>query len=151
MPTTDDDREVEVLAAADCERLLDTVRIGRLGYTLDAMPAIQPVSFRLHRSRVVIPVRAGSRLLPGRRGAVVAFEVDCFDEDTRTGWTVTVVGLSRSVTDPGEIAVLDTLPWPPPTTRPGRYLSVGLGLVRGWRTVPRQPAGSVARLAGRSG
>lgn len=141
MPATDHDEVVEILDGPACHRLLRTVPIGRLGYTSDALPAIQPVPFRMHGSQVVIPVRQGSRLVPGTRGAVVAFEVDCFDHDVRTGWTVTVVGHSRSVTDPGEIAVLDALPWRPPVTWPDRrYITVALGLVRGWRVAPSRPA-----------
>jgi uncharacterized protein len=137
VPTTDDDRLVEPLDSSDCHALLGTVRIGRLAFTRDALPAIQPVTFRVHEDRVVIPARSCSGLLPGARGAVVAFEVDAFDDETRTGWTVTVVGPSRSVTDPTEVAALDGLAWPRPSTGPDRcYISVDIGLIHGLRAVP---------------
>jgi uncharacterized protein len=137
VPTTDQDRVVELLAEPECRALIGTVRIGRLAFTRDALPAIQPVAFHVHDGRVVIPARADSQLLPGTRGAVVAFEVDCFDERTRTGWTVTVVGPSRSVTAPEEVAVLDRLPWTGPGSWPDRrYVTVAIHLVHGWRAVP---------------
>jgi uncharacterized protein len=145
VPTTDGDRVVQPLDVSDCHALLGTVRIGRLAFTRDAMPAIQPVSFRLHGDRLVIPARTGSRLLPGTRGAVVAFEADAFDDEGRTGWTVTVVGPSRSVTEPAEVATLDGLAWAGPSTWPDRcYISVGIGLIHGWRAVPAGPGDGAA-------
>jgi hypothetical protein len=46
-------------------------------FTEDALPAVQPVNFRLWHDDVVI----------------VAFEADELDPDLRMGWRVTVVGL----------------------------------------------------------
>ncbi|MGY1641923.1 pyridoxamine 5'-phosphate oxidase family protein [Geodermatophilus sp. SYSU D00703] len=145
MPSTDQDRVVEVLAESECRALIGTVRMGRLAFTRDALPAIQPVAFHVHDGRVVIPARAGSQLLHWTRGAVVAFEVDCFDERTRTGWAVTVVGPARSVSAPGDVAVLDRLPWTGPGPWPDRrYVTVAIHLVEGWRAVPVALAGTPA-------
>ncbi|WP_158580005.1 pyridoxamine 5'-phosphate oxidase family protein [Geodermatophilus marinus] len=159
MPTTDPDRLVELLDHGECRDLLAGVRIGRLGFTCDALPAIQPVTFRLHGDRVVIPARAGSRMVPGTRGAVVAFQADAFDAETRTGWTVTVVGPARSVTDPVDVAALDGLPWPGALRPDRRYICVELGMVSGWRAVPDpavavvhpSPDGGRLRRAGHAG
>ncbi|MGY1663440.1 pyridoxamine 5'-phosphate oxidase family protein [Geodermatophilus sp. SYSU D00705] len=139
MPTPALDHVVEDLDDPDCRSLLRTARIGRLGYTRDALPAIAPVSFCVHADQVVIPSRSCSSLVPGASGAVVAFQVDSLDPDTCTGWTVTVVGPSRSVTDPAEIAALDELPWPHVARWPDRcYISIGIGLVAGWRAGPQR-------------
>jgi hypothetical protein len=147
VPTTDQDRVLEVLAEPECRALIGTVKIGRLAFTVDALPTIQPVPFHVHDGLVVIPARAGSQLLPGTRGAVVAFEADCFDEDTRTGWAVTVVGPSRPVTAPQDVAALDGLPWGGPGPWPDRcYVTVAMNLVRGWRAVP-VAAGHVSSAA----
>ncbi|MGY1624770.1 pyridoxamine 5'-phosphate oxidase family protein [Geodermatophilus sp. SYSU D00965] len=147
MPTTDQDRVVEVLAEQECRALIGTVRIGRLAFSLDALPTIQPVPFHVYDGRVVISARDGSPLLLGTRGAVVAFEADCLDEHSRTGWAVTVVGPSRAVTDPAEVAALDGLPWAGPGPWPDRrYVTVAMDLVRGWRAVPL-PAGRVSPSA----
>ncbi|MGY1823529.1 pyridoxamine 5'-phosphate oxidase family protein [Geodermatophilus sp. SYSU D00079] len=138
MPSPAPDHVVEDLDDPECRSLLTTVRIGRLGYTRDALPAIAPVPFCVHRDQVVIPSRSCSHLVPGVSGTVVAFQVDALDPDTCTGWTVTVVGPSRSVTDPAEIAALDRLPWPRREVWPDRcYISVAIGLVAGWRAGPR--------------
>ncbi len=105
MPTTDADRTVEVLDDDECHRLLATASIGRLAFTADALPAIQPVSYVLRLREVIIPARTGSELVRAAHGAVVAFEVDTYcpgspEEDLRTGWSVTGVGASRVVTEP---------------------------------------------------
>ncbi|NEK56259.1 pyridoxamine 5'-phosphate oxidase family protein [Geodermatophilus sabuli] len=140
MLPTEQGRSVVVLGADDCHELLGTVGIGRLGYTRDALPAIAPVPFRLHGDQVIIPSRPGSHLVDGTRGAVVAFEADSFDADVHSGWTVTVIGPSRSVIDADEVATLDALPWPHrPSCPDRRYISVAIGLIRGWRAVPEEP------------
>ena len=125
MPTTDPDRIVVPLDDAECRALLLGGRIGRLAFTRHALPAIQPVSYRLHDGEVVIPALAGSPFLPSAGGAVVAFEVDAHDEDTRTGWSVTVVGPCRTIARWGPDAA---------TTPDRRYVAVRIGLLSGWRT-----------------
>ena len=139
MPTTDPDPVVVPLDEVECRILLLGSRLGRLAFTRNALPAIQPVPYCLHGGEVVIPAPAGSPYLPRARGTVVAFGVDAYDEDTGTGWSVTVVGPSRAVDDPAETAVLDALPWshPRPTGGRGRYVALGIGLLSGWRTGPR--------------
>ncbi len=138
MPTTDPDPVVLPLDEAECRVLLLRSRLGRLAFTRNALPAIQPVPYCLHSGEVVIPAPAGSPYLPRARGAVVALGVDAYDGDTGTGWSVTVVGPSRAVDDPTETAVLDALPWSRPrSTGDGRYVALEIGLLSGWRTGPR--------------
>jgi hypothetical protein len=132
--TTDDDRLCEVLDEAECRRLLGTAGTGRLGFTDGALPAILPVAFALHDGQVVIPVHRGSSVVSAVRGAVVAFQVDSYDATTRTGWSVTVVGPTRLVERPGGVAELEDLRPSPRRPAPGRcYITVQLGLLRGWR------------------
>ena len=138
MPTTAPDRVVVPLDDVECRALLLGGRIGRLAFTRNALPAIQPVSYCLHDGEVVILARADSPFLPRTRGTVVAFGVDAYDGETRTGWSVTVVGPSRAVDDPAETALLDALPWSSPRSAgDGRYVALGIGLLSGWRIEPR--------------
>ena len=133
LPTTDEDRRCEVLDRAACTRLLGTTGIGRLGFTEGALPAIHPVAFALRNGWVMIPERRGSPVVSAVRGAVVAFQVDSFDTAMRTGWSVTVVGPTRVVSDPWEVAALE-LRLPRRPDAPDRcYIAVQPGLVRGWR------------------
>ncbi|MBB6349064.1 pyridoxamine 5'-phosphate oxidase family protein [Nonomuraea muscovyensis] len=111
-----DSSGLQVLSREECLGLLASTPIGRIVFTDRALPAVQPVTFRLDGERVVIRTAAGSKLAAATRQAVVAFEVDEFDPEERTGWSVTAVGHARAVCDPDEIERLAALPltaWAP--------------------------------------
>ena len=87
-------------------------------------------------------IRTGSsgKLAAAARGAVVAFEADQLDLAGQTGWSVTAIGPSTEVTDPGELARLRTIglkSWAPgerdhfirisPVMLNGRHLRTGSG------------------------
>jgi nitroimidazol reductase NimA-like FMN-containing flavoprotein (pyridoxamine 5'-phosphate oxidase superfamily) len=96
-------QELEVLDREQCLELLQTVRVGRLVFTEDALPAVQPVNFRMWRDNVVIRVAGGAKLSAAARNFVVAFQADELDPDLRTGWSVTVVGHAQRITDVDEL------------------------------------------------
>ncbi|OUC94750.1 pyridoxamine 5'-phosphate oxidase family protein [Streptosporangium minutum] len=111
-----DSAGLQVLSREECMHLLATSPIGRIVFTDRALPAVQPVNFHLRGEDIVIRTTTGSKLAAATRRTVVAFEADDFDPDTRTGWSVTVVGHARAVDDPAEIAglaALPLLPWAP--------------------------------------
>ena len=99
-------KPLEELNRRQCLDLLDGPRVGRLVFTEDALPAIQPVNYRLWRDDVVIRVAGGAKLEAAINHQVVAFEVDEVDPDLRTGWTVTVVGHAEPITDVDELVEL---------------------------------------------
>jgi nitroimidazol reductase NimA-like FMN-containing flavoprotein (pyridoxamine 5'-phosphate oxidase superfamily) len=96
-------QELEVLGRQQCLALLETVQVGRLVFTEDALPAVQPVNFRLSGDDVVIRVAGGAKLTAAAQNFVVAFEADELDPDLRTGWSVTVVGHAQRITDVDEL------------------------------------------------
>ncbi len=98
-----DRQQLEVLDREQCLGLLQTVRVGRLVFTEDALPAVQPVNFRLYRGQVVIRVAGGAKLAAATGNIVVAFQADELDPDLRTGWSVTVVGHANLITDVAEL------------------------------------------------
>ncbi|GAA3236107.1 pyridoxamine 5'-phosphate oxidase family protein [Nonomuraea helvata] len=111
-----DSSGLQVLSRAECLDLLSTAPIGRIVFTDQALPAVQPVNFHLDGHSIVIRTSTGSKLAAATRRAVVAFEADEFDLERRTGWSVTAVGLARAVTDPTERDRLAELPlttWAP--------------------------------------
>ncbi|GAA4562817.1 pyridoxamine 5'-phosphate oxidase family protein [Planotetraspora kaengkrachanensis] len=116
--------------------LLASARVGRIVYTDRALPAVQPVNFHLHGERIVILTSSGSKLSTAVANAVVAFETDEYDVETRTGWSVTAVGRSRTAHEPDEAAALARLPLTP--WGPGRdhYIVVEVQQLSG-RRVPR--------------
>jgi uncharacterized protein len=104
------------LSREECFSLLATVPIGRLVFTRRALPAIHPVNFVLDGARVIVRTGVGSKLAAAVNHSVVAFEADDLDFDAHTGWSVTVIGHSREVTDAPELTRLRALPlasWAP--------------------------------------
>lgn len=106
--------ELDVLTRRQCLDLLQRVRVGRLVFTEDALPAVQPVNFRVSHDDIVIRVAGGAKLAAAAEKQVVAFQADELDQDLRTGWSVTIVGHAQPITDVDElVAVAGTFvqPW----------------------------------------
>lgn len=104
---------LDVLDRAECLTLLASAPIGRIAFSHQALPALQPVNFVVDDESVVIRTNSSSKLAAAARNAVVAFEADEFDPETRSGWSVTVTGHARVVTDRAECERLTRLPLEP--------------------------------------
>jgi hypothetical protein len=104
------DNGLEVLSPTECLLLAATMPVGRIAFSEQALPAIQPVNFVLDDGCVIIRTAEGTQLAAAIRNAIVAFEVDHFDAEARAGWSVTLVGRAESVRDPVECARLGGLP-----------------------------------------
>jgi nitroimidazol reductase NimA-like FMN-containing flavoprotein (pyridoxamine 5'-phosphate oxidase superfamily) len=96
-------QELDVLNRRQCLDLLQGVRVGRLVFTENGLPEVQPVNFRLWRDDVVIRVAGGAKLAAATDKRVVAFEADELDPDLRTGWSVTVLGHAQELTEVDEL------------------------------------------------
>jgi uncharacterized protein len=104
------------LSRGECLRLVGQVPLGRIVYTRQAMPAVELVNFTLDDGDIVIRTDSSGKLAAATRGAVVAFEADNVDIVTHIGWSVTIVGYSRAVTDSADIRHLEQAglsPWAP--------------------------------------
>ncbi|GAA1835098.1 pyridoxamine 5'-phosphate oxidase family protein [Actinomadura chokoriensis] len=111
-----DQSGLQILDEDECRALLARAGIGRIVFTHQALPAVQPVNFLLSRGDIVIKVSRTSRLATAAADTVVAFEIDDYDIDAEAGWSVVAVGRARRVTDPREITMLEALPlrtWAP--------------------------------------
>ena len=81
-------------------RLLASVPVGRVGVTIDALPAVLPVNFVVSDGAVVFRTIPGTKLDSSTTDAVVAFEVDSYGTaDDPGGWSVLVRGVARELTD----------------------------------------------------
>ena len=116
-PRADHEREVRVaapivtrLSAVECLVRLTLAPIGRVAVSIDAMPAVRTVRFALDGNNIVFRVADGSRLQEATNDSVVAFHADHYDEATRSGWSVEVVGVAKPVTDELSVARLARLP-----------------------------------------
>ena len=74
-------QELDVLSRRQCLDLLNKVRVGRLVFTEEALPAVQPVNFRLWHDDVVFRVAGGAKLSAATEKQVVAFEADELDAE----------------------------------------------------------------------
>jgi len=129
-----DPHGLEILERAECFRLLDSVPVGRLGLSIDALPVVLPVNFVVHGERIVIGTGQGGKFDAAVRGAVVAFEADDWDPFAHRGWSVLVRGSSRILRDPVEVAAARSLPLRPWGDPDGvHYLSITTDLVSGRR------------------
>ncbi|MCX5208281.1 pyridoxamine 5'-phosphate oxidase family protein [Kitasatospora sp. NBC_00240] len=76
-----------------CLRLLAATRVGRVVYTVGALPAVLPTRYRLDADgSVLISAAPGSELVRAVSGALVAFEAGEVSESDGSGWSVTVLG-----------------------------------------------------------
>jgi uncharacterized protein len=145
-----DDPVLEELSGAECLRLLATATIGRISYTRQALPAVEPVNFALHHGAIVIRTDSGGKLAAATRRAVVAFQADDLDPVRWSGWSVTVVGRCEEVTDAADLAGLDKLgleSWVPGSRN--HFIRIEPGIVTGRRL--RGNLGTAAPCVTRSG
>jgi len=95
------DQGLEMLTEDQSRLLLAGGEVGRVGVTIDALPAIFPVNYRVIDGAIVFRTAPGSRLSVAARGRIVAFEVDDYQLADRSGWSVLVVGRAELVDDVG--------------------------------------------------
>ncbi|MCS0603111.1 pyridoxamine 5'-phosphate oxidase family protein [Streptomyces sp. LP11] len=91
------------LGPAECQALLGTHGVGRLGVTTDDGPVIVPVNYTIVNGAIVFRTARGATPALAA-GARVAFEVDRVDDAFGQGWSVLVRGPAHHVTDPAERA-----------------------------------------------
>ncbi|HET9257501.1 MAG TPA: pyridoxamine 5'-phosphate oxidase family protein [Pseudonocardiaceae bacterium] len=131
----------EVLHSQECLRLLATVPIGRVVFTDQALPGVLPVAFLLHDGMIVLRTRDGSKLSAKARDTVVAFEADEFDIETRTGWSVTVIGHARHIRNGSGLAELRALEESPRASGRGEHLiGISAEIVNGFRIMATNAA-----------
>ncbi|GAA3384158.1 pyridoxamine 5'-phosphate oxidase family protein [Streptomyces racemochromogenes] len=124
--------------------LLDTVEVGRVVFTRNALPAVRPVNHVVDAGDIVIRVQDDSTLAAllsahAGTGVVVAYEADSIEPFDHLGWSVVVTGYATAVTDPHEIERYAGLlqPWVEGTT--SGAIRIRPDLVTGFRLLPSSP------------
>ena len=100
-------RQLQELSQAESLRLLSSVPVGRVVFTLHALPAIRPVNHLVVDNKIIIIASLGSAISSqagSDSGTVVAYEADSIDPDTHLGWSVVVIGKAGHVTSEAEVA-----------------------------------------------
>jgi nitroimidazol reductase NimA-like FMN-containing flavoprotein (pyridoxamine 5'-phosphate oxidase superfamily) len=80
------------LTETECQVLLATVDVGRLGISIMNEPDIFPVNFVADRGGVVFRTAEGTKLAASVLGRAVAFEIDGYDADDGEAWSVVIKG-----------------------------------------------------------
>jgi uncharacterized protein len=140
---------LEHLSRDECMRLMASVPVGRIAYTRQALPAVEVVNFTVDSGDIVFRTDAGGKLSAAISDAVVAFEADSVDFTRHTGWSVTVVGRCRKVTDREEIHRLERSglhPWAPGERK--HFIKITPVIVNGRRlaTKRQEASGDAHRL-----
>jgi CBS domain-containing protein len=90
LPT--DRRGLLVLDTEECLSRLRDARVGRVAFVDRGAPTVLPVNHGVDGTTVVFRTTSGSKLEAAQAAGTAAFEVDGFEEATRTGWSVVVRG-----------------------------------------------------------
>lgn len=106
-----DHQGLEVLSTDECWALVASSPVGRVAFVEAGDPTILPVNHAVVGHRVVFRTARGALLHEALMDRPVAFEVDDFDPDRRTGWSVLVRGLAALAEDTEELASLALDAW----------------------------------------
>ena len=98
LPT--DHAGLAVLPWDDCLDRIRRARVGRVAFLHSGEPVILPVNHEMDGETIVFRSAPGSKLSAAGQDAPVSFEVDAFDVERRTGWSVVVRGTATPVGDP---------------------------------------------------
>lgn len=109
------------LSEDECRKLIARGGVGRLAFQGRSGPMVLPVNYTFHEGDIVFRTLPGGtidwELNTGLAGVeyTVAFEIDRYDENTCTGWSVVVQGSLHHPTPEEEArlaAEADVTPWP---------------------------------------
>lgn len=90
---------LEVLTLEESYDLLRSVPVGRVAFVEGGDPVILPVNHRIDGRSIVFRSGYGSKLDAAWNEVPAAFEVDGWDADQQTGWSVLVRGTAELITD----------------------------------------------------
>lgn len=109
------------IPARECEDLLESAPLGRLGVVIDGRPEIFPVSHVFDRDQgcVMFPSNEGTKMHAALAWPWVAFEVDGIGADGSGGWSVLVVGRAEEMSEPDLMAAAAARRGAPWRTGPG--------------------------------
>lgn len=91
---------LEVLSPRACRSLLDQVSVAWLAHCADGAVHMVPVNFTVHGEEIVLRSAYGRSLTAVAEGRLLTLAAGHFDEESRTGWSVTVTGRAHLGGDP---------------------------------------------------
>ena len=85
------------LSEGDCKELLAQHSAGRIGFMAGDGPQILPVTYQYRNGSVVFRTSPAGPLAELVRRTSVAFEIDSIDEQSKSGWSVLVLGFAEAM------------------------------------------------------
>jgi hypothetical protein len=135
-------RDLTELTDAEALTLLSSVALGRIVFTMRALPTVRPVSHIVDNGQIVIRSHLGAVIVSqadNSYGTVVAYEADDLDPVRRLGWGVSITGTARIIRDADRVARYRQrlVPWV--SGRPDDIIAIHPELINGFRfTLQRQ-------------
>lgn len=109
-----DHQGLDVLSTDECRELLRGEQVGRIGFEDNGYVVILPVNYAFVADSVLFRTSVGSKLDIAERRQAASFEVDDWDADERTGWSVLIKGRADAITDEWMVAICEHFnvdPW----------------------------------------
>lgn len=100
----------ETLTDDECQALLRSTLVGRIAVDMAGRPEIFPINYVVTDDGIVFRSAAGTKLAGAALMHHVAFEIDGYEPDTRTAWSVIVKGWARQIEQMQERYDAEALP-----------------------------------------
>ena len=107
---------LEILSDVECWELLAQTPIGRVAFVHAGEPVVLPVSYGVIGHQIAFRSARGAKLGAAKMNQPVAFEVDHWDAETLSGWSVLIEGMADTVyaeAEEAELEALNVLRWTP--------------------------------------
>lgn len=138
------------LTPTECQALLESRNVGRIGWNAGHGPQIFPVSYACVAELIVFRTSPFGVLSELVRPTQVVFEVDDLDATQHTGWSVIARGRGQAVASPALLTHLWTVDGAEPWAGGVRNVFIGISVERitgrvfgsrrptatGWREAP---------------
>jgi len=100
----------EILDEPACWELLEGNTVGRLAVDAGGQPDIFPINYVVDHGSIVFRTGAGTKLAAAVLMRHVAFEIDGYDPDDRSVWSVVIKGFATELERLTEILTAEDLP-----------------------------------------
>lgn len=100
----------EVLTDDECWALLGKASVGRLAVTIADKPDIFPINYVVDGNCLLFKSAAGTKLAASVLLHHIAFEIDGYEPQQRTAWSVVVKGRAHLVENYEELFAAEDLP-----------------------------------------
>lgn len=110
--------DIEILDAEECDGLLRDTLVGRLAVSISDRPEIFPINYVVTDHGIVFRSGAGTKLAGAVLTHHVALEIDGYEPENRTAWSVVVKGRARQIERMQDVYDAEDLPLFPWVTSP---------------------------------